>query len=471
MLKFFTPMLIKTEMAAETSDMLPDTKIPKVRATEINKTVVKELLNQPDTNVDMIVFDQDRPIRNHTTLLCIAVRNGDEELIDYLINRKADVNKSPPRGYESPVHIAAMNGDTEVFKKLYHLGANTHLKSSLISAVRSGHNEIVKFLIEQGFDANVTEPECGSCLLHYAVEKSNTELVEFLLENNAEIDAKKHNGVTPLYYAIVKERINIVKLLMARGADINNCISVDRKSTLMEDVHNKTWILKYLLSLDEPMTDINIRNKAGQTILHYKFSNYDDDDKTYSIILDAGVDVNAQDSEGQLAIDGETSLRTIIQKTILKRHIVKFISAGLPVCERNRRSVERGFDYLSETCLKELEKIKINKVGVSNITFFDVLHMSFHNLAIRLNFAGLDKVIDEEKLNTAYPLYGGMIFYKLSKVRRRITYLKEIEKFVEVILWDLELPWTFIRDLWSYFTNIELKKLILHENKNFIRFL
>ncbi|CAG5088607.1 Similar to RF_0381: Putative ankyrin repeat protein RF_0381 (Rickettsia felis (strain ATCC VR-1525 / URRWXCal2)) [Cotesia congregata] len=470
---------IQNKVMAGVSIGLANTKIPKVRGKKINVTVVEELLNQPDNNVDMIIFDLDAKFYYYTTLLCMAVRNGDEELIDYLINRKADVNKSLPPENENPLLIAAGKGNTEVFKKLYHLGADINLSSSkdlstLTIAALCGHHGIIKFLIEQGLDVNVTEPDHGFRLLHHAATSSNTELVELLLENNAEIDAKHHNGITPLFYAVTFGRINTVKLLMARGANINNAQGSLSKSTLIHVVHYKKSILKYLLSLDEPVTDVNILNKAGQTILHYKLSTHilnDTGDESCSIILDAGVDVNAQDSKGQLAVNCKTFFRDTTKNTILKRHIVKLISAGLAVCEGNRQAVEIGFDDLRETCLEELQKMKINKVGVSNITFFHVLHMTFHKLAIRLKFAGLDQVINEEKLKTAYPLYGGMLFYKLSKVQRRIKYLEEVEEYFEGILWNLGLPSHFIRELWSYFTNIELKKLILHENNNFIKLL
>ncbi|XP_044585823.1 putative ankyrin repeat protein RF_0381 [Cotesia glomerata] len=463
-------------MFANHSLTLECMEIPKISSKEINVTVVEELLNQPGNNVNMIVYDQDRPFPSYTTLLCTAVTNSDEELIDYLIYRQANLDQDSLYGNENPLYLAALKGDTKLFKKLYHLGANLHSKSEirlspLMIAARCGHLEIIKYLIEQGLDVNITEPDCGSRLLHHAVTGSNTELVEFLLGNNAEIDAKKNHGETPLLCAISFENINIVKLLIARGADINTPRSSIRRSTVMHDVHHKKSILKYLLSLDEPMTDVNILNQARQTILHHQLSSFYPCAETCSIILNAGVDVNARDSKGQLAVNCETFFKHHNEHSILERHIVKLISAGLTVCEGNRQAVKRGYHDLRKVCLNELQKMKIDKVGVSNITFFDVLHMSLHNLAIRLKFAGLDQVIDEQKLNIAYPLYGRMIFYKLSKIRRRITYLEEIEEFVEGILWDLGLPSTFIRELWSYFTNIELKKLILHENNYFIRFL
>ncbi|CAG5088023.1 Similar to RF_0381: Putative ankyrin repeat protein RF_0381 (Rickettsia felis (strain ATCC VR-1525 / URRWXCal2)) [Cotesia congregata] len=287
-------------------------------------------------------------------------------------------------------------------------------------AARFGHFEIIKFLIEQGLDVNITERKCGSSILHHAAASPNYKLVKFLLDNNAKIDAKKRNGETPILCAISNTRINIVKLLIARGADINTGQGSIKRSI----------------------------------ILHYKLSSFDTCAKSCSIILNVSFDVKVQDSDSQFDCE-----------SIIESLIVTLTSAGLTVCEGNRQAGEKGYyDDFTKTCLEELQKMKVNKVGVSNITFFNVLHMSFHYLAIRLKFASLDQVINERKLNIAYPTYGVRLFQKLSKVQRRIKYLEEVEEFVGGMLWDLGLPSTFIRELWYYFTNVQLKKIIFHKN-------
>ncbi|CAG5088026.1 Protein of unknown function [Cotesia congregata] len=71
-----------------------------------------------------MVFIQDQafPSSHYTPLLIVAVEKNDEELIDYLLNRKANLVDGSPYENENPLFIAAVNGDTKVFKELYHLG-------------------------------------------------------------------------------------------------------------------------------------------------------------------------------------------------------------------------------------------------------------------------------------------------------------------------------------------------------------
>lgn len=65
---------------------------------------------------------------------------------------------------------------------------------------------------------------CGAKLphtiLHTAVRYGYKDNVQFLLENNADVDALQ-NGFSPLYVAIMKEQEDIVSLLLKHGAAVH----------------------------------------------------------------------------------------------------------------------------------------------------------------------------------------------------------------------------------------------------------
>ena len=48
--------------------------------------------------------------------------------------------------------------------------------------------------------------------LHWAVKRGNTEIVEILLKQNADPDARDLVGRTPLYFAIMSNLIEVVKV-------------------------------------------------------------------------------------------------------------------------------------------------------------------------------------------------------------------------------------------------------------------
>jgi cytohesin len=61
----------------------------------------------------------------------------------------------------------------------------------------------------------------GMTPLHYAADEGHTEVVELLIANGADVNAKNENGWTPLHLAAYWGGKEIVELLIAAGADVN----------------------------------------------------------------------------------------------------------------------------------------------------------------------------------------------------------------------------------------------------------
>jgi L-ascorbate metabolism protein UlaG (beta-lactamase superfamily) len=68
-------------------------------------------------------------------------------------------------------------------------------------AVRQGNLEIVKYLIDHGAVLNVTEGHYGANEMHIAAATGQKDIAALLIENDVEIGAKDNGGKTPLYYA------------------------------------------------------------------------------------------------------------------------------------------------------------------------------------------------------------------------------------------------------------------------------
>jgi len=64
---------------------------------------------------------------------------------------------------------------------------------------------------------NVKDKE-GRTALHYACDRENTELVQLLLEHNADVNLEDEEGETALHYACLVGNLNIVKKLLEHGA-------------------------------------------------------------------------------------------------------------------------------------------------------------------------------------------------------------------------------------------------------------
>jgi len=67
-------------------------------------------------------------------------------------------------------------------------------------------------------DINI-QNKYGWTLLHVSIRRDRSDMVNYLLDNGADIDMIDGVGWTPLMEAIMDDMPNLVKLLVDRGAD------------------------------------------------------------------------------------------------------------------------------------------------------------------------------------------------------------------------------------------------------------
>ncbi|HEX7715342.1 MAG TPA: ankyrin repeat domain-containing protein [Bacillota bacterium] len=80
------------------------------------------------------------------------------------------------------------------------------------------HYDIVRFLIEHGADVNA-QNEDGITPLHLAAWP---EMAEFLITSGADLEARTHGGDTPLMVmAAETESEDVMEVLLEAGADVN----------------------------------------------------------------------------------------------------------------------------------------------------------------------------------------------------------------------------------------------------------
>ncbi|XP_063448387.1 uncharacterized protein LOC134727922 [Mytilus trossulus] len=156
--------------------------------------------------------------------LYCACQEGHTEVVQMLINNKADINKCRDNGV-SPLYIACENGHTEVVQVLISNKADSNKcrdngASPLSIGCQQGHTEVVEMLINKKADINKCNDKEISPLF-IACQNGHTEVVQMLINNKADINKCKGTGVSPLCVACYKGHIEIVKLLLKHKADCN----------------------------------------------------------------------------------------------------------------------------------------------------------------------------------------------------------------------------------------------------------
>lgn len=184
-------------------------------------------LNTADTptTAQLLTQWEDMPTTSARFRFLSAAFMGDDELIQSLLSRGADINEiAPPYGY-TILHQAALTNYTTAVTTLLRNGANPNLTAGnsfpLYDTVGPENLDVFKALLEGGADPDLAENLYGSTPLHAAVLDNLSTQTRLLLAAGANPDKPNGQGVAPLHLAISLRRTEMTKLLLENGADPN----------------------------------------------------------------------------------------------------------------------------------------------------------------------------------------------------------------------------------------------------------
>ncbi|KAK9876750.1 hypothetical protein WA026_014988 [Henosepilachna vigintioctopunctata] len=218
---------------------------------------------------------------------------------------------------------------------------NLHkMTESLYSAISSDDADLVKRLLDNGINPNVTFGKSRNLWfrspLHLACQNGKVNLVKILLDYGAHINIKESVNLnkelildnyyqTPLYLAVANGHLNVVKLLLKNGVNVNMTNSMNRTALhavvcmgnpdlsdvgILNRPDNDTK-LKILESLIEYGSEINIQDSNGNSPLHLAAKNLCGSSvyatkecsfEVFKLLLEAGAAVNNQNKSGDTAL-------------------------------------------------------------------------------------------------------------------------------------------------------------------------
>ena len=305
------------------------------------------------------------------TALMWAVDEQHPAMVKELIAHGADVNavsnvnkwerqntaepreKWLPLGGLTPLLFAARQGCVECEQILVDAGANVNTTdpdgiSPVLMAIINGHYDAAGYLLNKGADPNLAD-ETGRTALFSAVDfntipvsnrpspkvidnqLTSLDLIKLLLEKGANVNAqlKKQQpyrvkldrgddtmlttGTTPLLRAAKAADVAAMRLLLAKGADpklatragITPLMAAAGLGSKEEDTTGRfktepEAIEAIQLCLDAGV-DINAANGQGQTALHAAaLKGYD---KVVQFLADHGANLSAKDKQGKTPLD------------------------------------------------------------------------------------------------------------------------------------------------------------------------
>jgi hypothetical protein len=162
-----------------------------------------------------------------------AVRSGDLEYLDRLLDEGEDVNERWP-GDGSPLIVAARQGSYDLVARLIERGADADLGvggdgTPLIQAASAGHREILELLLASGADLDHAGRGGDGNPLIAASLRGNLEIVELLVSRGASVNRHVPDDDTPLINAAQQGHAEVVEFLLESGADPNLTGDFDRR--------------------------------------------------------------------------------------------------------------------------------------------------------------------------------------------------------------------------------------------------
>jgi len=243
------------------------------------------------------------------TPLLYAARENCLACVKVLLDKGADINLPDPDGV-SPLHVAIMNANWDIAKHLIVAGADVNqwdiYGEAPLFTVIGNHTKLDggKGSIDP---RNETD---GTTILHMLIDRgANTNMQLFF--RPAGVSGKTvTRGSTPLIRAATNADLDVVKLLLEHGADVNLQMA-DRQTPTMAVLSgraNEKQALELIRLFHQAGESINVvalvnhrEETRGGTALHYAARKRFKD--VIKELASYGIDMNAKDQDGLTALD------------------------------------------------------------------------------------------------------------------------------------------------------------------------
>jgi ammonium transporter Rh len=240
--------------------------------SENNVDLILEEMNEEcdigiDIGIGIDIDKMDDDIDLCISRLLFSCSRGDLFHFNNVYNKyKPDINLSDYDG-RTCLHVASSIGYVDIVKFLIDNGANVNVYdrfggSPRDDAIRHGHDEITKILV----DAGASKPaESFELELIQACSKGDLNSVKRLLNNKVNPNCCDYDGRTPLHLAIDTKNSDIVELLLKNKADP---LKIDRfgGSPLSDAKRKKNRVGQdKILELLNGYVDVSKEKTSGKT--------------------------------------------------------------------------------------------------------------------------------------------------------------------------------------------------------------
>jgi uncharacterized protein len=223
-----------------------------------------------------------------TTPLHHAVRANDTAQVEKLLAAHANANAQNRYGV-TPLYLACLNGNPQIVEKLVKAGADvntptTEGETPLMTLARVGDVASAKILLDHGANIYARETWRGQTALMYAAGESQPDMIRLLIERGALVndrDSIKNwerqttseprekwlptGQMTPLLFAARQGCVECAKVLAEHGAELNAGDRDNVNPMIMAIINGHYDVAAYLL---DKGARPNLADATGRTPLY-----------------------------------------------------------------------------------------------------------------------------------------------------------------------------------------------------------
>lgn len=313
--------------------------------------------NRGDLDIVKYLLDKGAKLETQdtdgVTALAYSVRDDNLEVVRYLVAKGANLNVKGSYK-ETLMHQLVGTDDAKVFNYLVESGAdinqtNDSGNSPLYYAAWFGRLDYVTTLVRHG--ANITKQD-----IERAVMSSQLEITRQLLDNAPPGLLTAETLVELLYSAAGKESVEMVKLLVERGANINGHSGSRQETALMAaSMYRHLDTVKYLIGIN---VDVNARDSDGRPALMY----------AANPIQGAGEKSNLEvvkalvESKADLTLvshSGETMLEQMVRTSDIQDFNYVLSKLGADILPQGHKALKRAISYQKQEFIDSLSQYGI----------------------------------------------------------------------------------------------------------------
>lgn len=269
--RFSYPVFASLSNASDNDDLMEIINYYKSKGADMSISALRNMyvaINKENTALIEYLLTQlpKEQQDKKDKLLVTAAFNGKLESVKYLVKKGFDVNAKDKitfvhnKSEEELSDRDKLNNEIKLLLQHYTKTSSVLLINGgsisgaigcndvtpLMAASAGKHIEIVKFLVDSGADINAQSAE-GFTALFFAALSQSTESADILIEKGTSADARAKDGSSALLFAAANNDMEMVKILVENGAVVY--VKNDKAYTPYKVTKSKE-IQKYLKEQD-----------------------------------------------------------------------------------------------------------------------------------------------------------------------------------------------------------------------------